>query len=111
MATVNGVNYAKTNAPSDGNWKMNPVSEVGGTLRVLYDTYEASALAAASTINVGRIPQDSRVWNVIMVTDDLSTTATLSVGRLQRCRPFHHGLHLRRRQQSPLHAPHGNCNR
>lgn len=80
MATVNGVNYAKTNAPSDGNWKLNPVSEVGGTLRVLYDTYVASSLAAGSTINVGRIPQDSRVWNVIMVTGDLSATATLSVG-------------------------------
>ena len=69
MPIVNGVNYAKTHAPSDGNWKLVPVSEVGGTMRVLYDSYTAIAATAQNDVlNVGRLPKDSRVWDVQIST-------------------------------------------
>ena len=65
MATVNGVNYASTHAPSDGNWKLVPVSEVGGTMRILYDSYTVvTATLQNDLLNVGRLPKDSRVWDV-----------------------------------------------
>lgn len=63
MATVNGVNYASTHAPSDGNWKLVPVSEVGGQVRVLYDSYTTDS-SAGKYLNIGRLPKDARVWDV-----------------------------------------------
>ena len=55
MATVNGVNYATTHAPSDGNWKLIPVAEVGGQVRMLYDSYTVvTATAQNDVLNVGK---------------------------------------------------------
>ena len=78
MATVYGVNFTlfDQNTPKE----MADVAEHGGRMRVQYDTYAASALAAGSTISMARLPKGSRVWQVILVTDDLSDTATLQVG-------------------------------
>ena len=76
MATLNGVNYAQTHAPSDGNWKLVPVSEVGGQLRLIYDTFSCvTATAAADVLNVGRLPKDARVWDV-----HVTTSVTLGSG-------------------------------
>jgi hypothetical protein len=80
MPIVNGVNYAKTHAPSDGNWKLVPVSEVGGTMRMLYDSYTAvDATLQNDILNVGRLPKDSRVWDVQIATSAAFCT-TVDVG-------------------------------
>ena len=79
MATLYGVNFTlyDQNTPKE----MADVAEHGGRMRVQYDTYEASAVAAASTISVGRMPKGARVWQVVLVADASgSTTSTLAVG-------------------------------
>ena len=78
MATVYGVNFTKydQNDPR----KMADVAEVGGRMRVQYDTYEADGLASGSTISMARMPKGARVWNVVLITDDLSGSGTLQVG-------------------------------
>lgn len=84
MATVNGVNYASTHAPSDGNWKLVPVSEVGGQLRVLYDSYTVPSpqdtVEANDILNIGRLTKDSRVWDVQISTDAHLGATTVDVG-------------------------------
>ena len=78
MATVYGVNFTlfDQNTPKE----MADVAEHGGRMRVQYDTYEASSLASGSTISMARMPKGSRVWQVILITDDLSGSGTLQVG-------------------------------
>ena len=79
MADFYGVNFTKfdQNTPKE----MADVAEHGGRMRVQYDSYEASAVAAAKTIAVARMPKGSRVWQVILVADASgSTTSTLAVG-------------------------------
>ena len=79
MATVYGVNFTKfdQNTPKE----MVNVAEHGGRMRVQYDTYEAAALAATSTISVAKLPKGSRVWQVVLVADaGGAATSTLSVG-------------------------------
>lgn len=78
MAAVKGVNMTKlTTFPVD----YPDVAQVGGRLRVFHDTYVASGLAAASTIDIARLPKGARVWDIHIFHDDLGTTAgTLSVG-------------------------------
>jgi hypothetical protein len=50
MASVSGVNYTlQTNTPVD---LVLPIDSAG-RVRLLYDTYEAAALATASTISWG----------------------------------------------------------
>tara|TARA_R100001082_G_scaffold55930_1_gene30799 strand:- start:350 stop:826 length:477 start_codon:yes stop_codon:yes gene_type:complete len=78
MATVYGVNFTKYDQ-SDPR-KMADVAEVGARMRVQYDTYEADALGAGSTISMARMPKGARVWNVVLITDDLSGSGTLQVG-------------------------------
>ena len=81
MATVHGVNYTQTHAPSDGNWKLVPVSEVGGTVRMLYDSYTlVSGDVAATIINVGRLPKDSRVWDVQIYHNGVGLSSVIDVG-------------------------------
>jgi hypothetical protein len=81
MATVNGVNYAATHAPSDGNWKLVPVSEVGGQIRVLYDSY-TTATSAGKYLNIGRLTKDVRVWDVQFSTSIAfaGSGATVDIG-------------------------------
>ena len=79
MADFYGVNFTKfdQNVPKE---QVN-VAEHSGRMRVQYDSYEASAVAAAKTIAVARLPKGSRVWQVIVVADaGGSSTTTLSVG-------------------------------
>ena len=78
MATVYGVNFTKfdQNVPKE---QVN-VAEHGARLRIQYDTYEASSLSAADVVKMARMPKGSRVWQVILVTDDLSGSGTLQVG-------------------------------
>ena len=79
-ATTNyGTNFTKfdQNVPKE---QVN-VAEHGARLRVQYDTYEADGNeGAGSTIAMGRLPKGSRVWQVILVTDDIHASATLQVG-------------------------------
>ena len=78
MATVYGVNFTKydQNVPKE----MVNVAENGGRLRVQYDTYEASALEAGSTISVARIPKGARIWDAFIIADALGSGHTLSLG-------------------------------
>jgi len=82
MATVNGVNYAATHAPSDGNWKLVPVSEVGGQIRVLYDSYTVptGGVADATIVRIGRLTKDVRVWDVQITTDAALGATSVDVG-------------------------------
>lgn len=79
-ATTNyGANFTKfdQNQPKE----MVNVAEHGARLRVQYDTYETDGNeGAGSTIAMARLPKGSRVWQVIMVTDDIHASATLAVG-------------------------------
>ena len=78
MATVYGVNFTKydQNDPR----KMADVAEVGGRMRVQYDTYEASSLGADSTISVARMPKGARVWEALIIADALGSGHTLALG-------------------------------
>tara|TARA_R100001510_G_C7614890_1_gene177352 strand:- start:7 stop:468 length:462 start_codon:yes stop_codon:yes gene_type:complete len=78
MATVYGVNFTKydQNVPKE----MVNVSENGGRMRVIYDTYVASALAKDSTIYVGRLPKGARVWNVLVSSTNTTANNKLAVG-------------------------------
>ena len=56
-------------------------AQVGGRVRVFYDTFAAAAITAGSTIDIARLPKGARVWDIHIFHDDLGTTAgTLAVG-------------------------------
>jgi hypothetical protein len=77
MATVSGVNYTKqTNTPAD----MVLPRDSHGRVRVMYDTYEASAVAAGSTIQLFKIPVDARVLDFKIWHDALGSSSTLAFG-------------------------------
>ena len=77
MATVSGVNYTlQTNTPVD---LVLPVDSAG-RVRLLYDTYEAAALATASTISWGVLPKGSRPVDFKLWHDDMGTTCTITLG-------------------------------
>ena len=83
MAAVYGVNYTKNYPIESGSTSAQsqvPVSEVGGRMRVAYDTYEASSLGAGSTVSMFKLPNGARIWQMVLVTDDLSGSGTLQVG-------------------------------
>jgi hypothetical protein len=79
-ATTNyGTNFTKfdQNVPKE---QVN-VAEHGARLRVQYDAYETDGNeGAGSTIAMARMPKGARVWQVILVTDDIHASATLQVG-------------------------------
>ncbi len=78
MAAVKGVNITNLDATPV---VLPKASNVHGRIRAWYDTYEASALAAASTITLARLPAGAKVLNVTVWHDDLGTSAgTLEVG-------------------------------
>jgi hypothetical protein len=73
---ANGVNYQLSqNTPKD----MVDVSQWGGKLRVQYDKYVASSLAAG-TISVATLPAGAIVYDVILHTDDMGSSTTAKVG-------------------------------
>ena len=83
MAAAYGVNFTKNFPVESGSTSAQSqvdVSEVGGRMRVAYDTYEASSLASGSTISMFKLPKGARVWQMILITDDLSGSGTLQVG-------------------------------
>ena len=83
MAAVYGVNFTKNYPVESGSTAAQSqvdVSEVGGRMRVVYDTYEAASLAADSTISMFKLPKGARIWQMILITDDLSASGKLQVG-------------------------------
>ena len=77
MASVKGVNF--TNITATPVVKADS-SEWHGNLRVQYDSYEASSLAAGSDISVARLPKGAKVYDVIVHFDALGSGTTLKVG-------------------------------
>jgi len=78
MATAYGANKTKALTPTGANI-LEP-GQLGGKVRVMTDTYEASSLAAGSTIYMGNtLPVGARILNVILAFDALGS-ATISVG-------------------------------
>jgi hypothetical protein len=77
MASVKGVNITNLDAvPAVAA----PVDQTGGRLRVWYDTYEASSLAAGSDITIARVPEGANIFDVVIHHDALGTSVTLKVG-------------------------------
>ena len=80
MATVYGANYTLVYQPTDGKPTMPPAAEVGGRLRVIYDSYAASSLASGSTIHMAKMPALSRLWQIVVTADDIGSAGSLAVG-------------------------------
>ena len=80
MATVYGANYTLVYQPTDGKPTMPPAAEVGGRLRVIYDSYAASSLASGSTIHMAKMPALSRLWQIVVCSDDTGGAGSLAVG-------------------------------
>jgi hypothetical protein len=81
MSAVLGANTTKLEAGAFGdNWVDKQYS---GELNSFSDSYEASALATASTIQLsptGLIPSGARIKSVVVYTDALGSGVTLSAG-------------------------------
>jgi hypothetical protein len=77
MASVKSVNITNLDSVPV---VLSSSEEVGGKLRVFYDTYEASSLASGSDITVARIPANATIHDVIVKADALGSGVTLSVG-------------------------------
>ena len=77
MASVKGVNY--TNITADPIVNVDS-EQLGGKLRVSYDTYEASSLASGSDITIGRVPANATIIDVVLKWDALGGSSTLKVG-------------------------------
>jgi len=77
MASVKGVNY--TNITADPIVNVDS-EQLGGKLRVSYDTYEASSLASGSDITIGRVPANATIMDVVLKCDALGGSSTLKVG-------------------------------
>lgn len=76
MTTVNSTTYA---AQAAGKIALNPgVNQCG--LLVASTSYEASALAENSVINLFKLPVGAVVHSFIVAFDDLGTSITLDIG-------------------------------
>jgi len=79
MATVKGVNRTLADTPTGSNIVAPGLMK--GKLRVMTDSYEASAIAAGTVIEVGDLlPKGVKVVDVMLMGDDLSADVTLAVG-------------------------------
>lgn len=79
MATVYGVNATKVLDPNPSN--ITDPGELEGKVRVMTDSYEAAAVAAGSTIHVGKsLPIGARILNIRLAFDALGGSSTLAVG-------------------------------
>lgn len=80
MSTVYGVNYTKyLTGPTEQNIQKR--GEVSGPLHFMRDEYEASALEATSTIDMGhKLQAGDRIQGFMLFTDDLGTNVTLDIG-------------------------------
>jgi hypothetical protein len=79
MASVLGVNATKLAAGFIGT---NIIDQgYKGVERVIYDEYEASALANASTIKMGTLlPVGAVISDIKFIWDDMGSTVTMKVG-------------------------------
>lgn len=79
MATVKGV--LKTVADAATESHTNPAGSSQANLRVSQDTYEASALASGSLIEIGtKLPLNAIVYEAILGNDALGANTSLSLG-------------------------------
>lgn len=79
MSAVIGANRTKYLDPTTTNTLARGL--FGGKLRVAVDSYEASTLAAASTIAMGpTLAVGDKVIAVILSADALGTSTTISIG-------------------------------
>lgn len=79
MATYKGVNRTLGDTPEGSNIMDSGVQY--GKKRVIMETYEAAAIAAASIIEMGvYLPKGARVVEVKLMTDALGSGVTLAVG-------------------------------
>jgi len=80
MAAVLGVNATKAAAGFTGANILDQ-GQAGASLNVIVDTYEASALANASTITMGTIiPTGATIIDVVFQWDDMGSTVTFKAG-------------------------------
>ena len=77
MASVKGVNITNLDATPV---VLSSSEEVGGKLRVFYDTYEAVSVASGDDITIARIPANATIHDVITKADALGSGVTLKVG-------------------------------
>ncbi|MEA2037954.1 MAG: hypothetical protein U9O94_10695 [Nanoarchaeota archaeon] len=79
MATVYGVNKTKYKNAIGENLVNSGVNK--GQVCYMYDSYEASSLAAASLIEVcDLIPRGAVVTKITILTDNLGGSATIDIG-------------------------------
>lgn len=79
MSAVLGVNATKAAAGFIGSNILDQGQNSG--INVIFDTYEASALANASTIKMGqKIPVGATIVDVIFQWDDMGSTVTFKAG-------------------------------
>lgn len=79
MAAVKADNVTKYDAGAQGD---NAVDQgyVNSEVEVWADEYEASSLAASSTIDIAELPAGAKVQKVEVYHDDLGTGLTIDVG-------------------------------
>jgi len=79
MSAVLGVNATKAAAGFIGANILDQGQN--GTVKAIFDTYEASALANASTITMGqKLPVGATIVDVIFQWDDMGSTVTFKAG-------------------------------
>jgi hypothetical protein len=80
MSAVKGVNATKEAAGFIGSNILDQ-GMAGGFVKAIVDTYEASALADASTITMGtKLPVGATILDVIFQWDDMGSTVTFKAG-------------------------------
>ena len=79
MSAVKGVNVTKYDAGAQGDYAINK-GLVNANLEVWLDSYEASALASGSTIDVAHLPDGAIVVDTEIAWDALGTSRTLALG-------------------------------
>lgn len=76
MATVNSTTYE---AQAAGKVTLSQ-GVADATLHVVTTTYEASAAAANTVINLFKLPKDVVIQNFVVAFDDLGTGVTVDIG-------------------------------
>ena len=76
MTTVNSTTYE---AQTAGKVALSQ-GVADATLHVVTTTYEASAAAANTVINLFKLPKDVVIQNFVVAFDDLGTGVTLDIG-------------------------------
>lgn len=79
MADIYGVDYKKRFVTLPA--KLTNVATQGGRMRVLYDTFTTATTVANDKLYMGRLPADSKVWEVAVgFSADLTNSVTVDVG-------------------------------